>query len=70
LYWALEWGEISQKKKRRMIKMISEKALENMERYGGSFVKKLAELYKVADGDNKKILEKNFERYFKKYENY
>ena len=47
--------------------MISDKTLENMLKNGGSFVKKLAELYYLADGDNKRRLEETFSYYFKKY---
>jgi hypothetical protein len=47
--------------------MIDEQTLINMEKYGGSFVKKLAELYMMADGENKRKLEKCFKYYFDKY---
>lgn len=48
--------------------MISEETLQNMLKHGGSFVKKLAELYYVADPENKRKLEEVFGYYFKKYE--
>ena len=47
--------------------MIDEQTLINMEKYGGSFVKKLAELYMMADWENKRKLEKCFKYYFDKY---
>jgi len=50
--------------------MIDEKTLRNMERYGGSFVKALAHLYKCADPFNKKKLEKVFKEYFEEYKNW
>lgn len=50
--------------------MIPEEVLEKMERYGGSFVKKLAELYRLADPFNKKKLEKYFREYFEEYRNF
>lgn len=50
-------------------KMIDERTLENMERYGGSFVKALAELYRRADPANKKKLKECFREYFEKYKN-
>jgi len=50
--------------------MIDEKTLRNMERYGGSFVKTLAHLYRCADPFNKKKLEKVFKEYFEEYKNW
>jgi hypothetical protein len=47
--------------------MIDEQTLMNMEKHGGSFVKKLAELYMIADWENKRKLEKCFKDYFDKY---
>jgi len=50
--------------------MIDEKTLRNMERYGGSFVKALAYLYRHADLANKRKLEKVFKEYFEEYRNW
>ena len=50
--------------------MINEKTLRNMERYGGSFVKTLACLYRHADPFNKKKLERCFREYFEEYKNW
>jgi len=47
--------------------MISEKVLERMEKYGGSFVRELATLYRLADWENKKKLVKCFKEYFDAY---
>ena len=49
---------------------VSEQTLINMEKYGGSFVKQLAVLYRIADGENKRKLEKCFKDYFDKYSQY
>ena len=43
------------------------KALENMDRFGGSFVQSFAVCYRKADPDNKTILLNAFEPTFKKY---
>ena len=56
--------------KRSVKRMIDEKTLRNMERYGGSFVKTLAHLYRCADPFNKKKLEKVFKEYFEEYKNW
>ena len=50
--------------------MIDERTLKMMERYGGSFVKALVQLYRCADPFNKKKLEKCFGEYFEKYKNW
>lgn len=42
--------------------------LEEMTVYGGSFVKQLALLYRMADASNKKKLEETFRDYFVKYD--
>jgi len=51
--------------------MISEKEmeeiLERMETYGGSFVKQLALLYRLADPINKRKLLNCFREYFEQY---
>lgn len=39
----------------------------NMEKFGGSFVVKLAGLYRSADLTNKRILKDAFSEYFEKY---
>mgnify|MGYP003116691808 FL=1 len=43
------------------------KALENMDRFGGSFVSSLAFCYSQADPDNQTILFNAFEHLFNKY---
>lgn len=45
--------------------MIKHEVLENMSKYGGSFVKTLSLLHRQADR-----LEKTFENYFKEYERF
>ena len=50
--------------------MIEETTLQKMERYGGSFVKQLALLYRLADWQNKSKLEKCFREYFEEYKNF
>jgi len=42
--------------------------LEAMDKYGGSFVKQLAKLYRLADPQNQKRLESTFQEYFAKYD--
>jgi len=42
--------------------------LSAMTKYGGSFIKCLAELYHRADSENQAILEKAFEHYFVQYD--
>ena len=42
-------------------------ALDEMEMYGGSFVKGLAGLYRLADSANKCLLERTFGAYFDEY---
>jgi len=49
---------------------VSEKTLLKMERYGGSFVRTLACLYRCADPFNKKKLERCFREYFEEYEKF
>ena len=50
--------------------MIDEEVLERMERYGGSFAKKLAERYRRADRFNKANIERWFWNYFEEYKNW
>ena len=45
-------------------------ALDNMERFGGSFVASLAVCYRKADPENKDILTFVFAKYFIKYANF
>ena len=52
---------------RRMDKYQIYTALQNMDRFGGSFVQALACCYSLADPDNKTILLNAFEPTFKKY---
>ena len=40
---------------------------ETMIKFGGSFVKTLGQLFRMADGDNKTILKNAFPKYWKKY---
>ena len=47
--------------------MIDEEVLVAMEKYGGSFVKQLARLYRLADAVNKAKLENCFKNYFDEY---
>jgi len=49
---------------------VSEATLVKMEKYGGSFVRNLAVLYRVADWQNKKKIEKVFKEYFDRYEKF
>jgi len=42
--------------------------VEAMTIYGGSFVKQLAVLYRTADQDNRRLLEKTFRTYFAQYD--
>lgn len=42
--------------------------LDTMRDYGGSFIKKLAELYHLADRENQRLLESAFRDYFIKYD--
>jgi hypothetical protein len=41
--------------------------LDAMDRFGGSFVKQLAVLYRLADSINQKKLEDTFSNYFEEY---
>ena len=50
-----------------MTKHFIYKALENMDRFGGSFVQSLAVCYRKADPDNQTILYNAFEYLFFKY---
>ena len=50
-----------------MTKHFINKALENMIRFGGSFMQSLAICYKKADPINKKILYEAFEHFFFEY---
>ena len=45
-------------------------ALDNMDRFGGSFVSSLAFCYSQADPDNQSILFNAFEATFTKYANF
>lgn len=45
------------------------KVVENMEKYGGSFVKALAECFHRADHFNFKKLKDTFSNYWEEYEN-
>ena len=47
--------------------MIDEKTILKMQVYGGSFVRTLAELYVLADAENRAKLEKCFAEIFEKY---
>jgi len=47
--------------------MINEKTLQMMDKYGGSFVRHLAVLYRLGDEENRQILEKAFVHYFTEY---
>ena len=42
-------------------------AIQNMDRFGGSFIQTLAVCYKKADPINQKILYEAFEHFFFKY---
>jgi len=44
------------------------KVVSNMEKYGGSFVKALAEAFHHADRSNKEILIKSFPHYWVEYQ--
>ena len=46
------------------------KSLQNMYRFGGSFVQSLAFCYSQADPDNQTILYNSFEHLFIKYANF
>ena len=50
-----------------MTKHFINKALENMDRFGGSFVQSLAFCYSQADPDNQTVLYNAFESTFIKY---
>lgn len=47
--------------------MTMELVLEAMTTYGGSFVRGLADLYRLADDTNRRLLEQAFEHYFVEY---
>ena len=47
--------------------MIEERVLRNMTNYGGSFVRELAYMYRLADINNKEKLEECFKKYFEEY---
>jgi len=47
--------------------MIADSILEAMETYGGSFVKQLALLYRLADHENRKRIERCFKDVFIEY---
>lgn len=42
--------------------------LETMEQMGGSFIKQLAKLYRLADPQNQMLLEIVFDKYFNEYD--
>jgi len=46
------------------------KVIENMEKYGGSFVKALAEAFFRSDPDNFVKLRKAFPEYWEEYKNF
>jgi len=46
---------------------ITDKGIKEMEKYGGSFVKALAEAWRHADHINKKKIEETFD-YFEQYQ--
>ena len=46
---------------------IRDETLEAMTTYGGSFVRQLAVLYRLADPDNRRILTTAFAGYFREY---
>ena len=50
-----------------MTKHFIDRAIENMDRFGGSFVQSLAVCYRKADPDNQTILYNAFEHLFFKY---
>ena len=50
-----------------MTKHFINRAIENMDRFGGSFVQSLAVCYRKADPDNKNVLFNAFEAIFTKY---
>ena len=50
-----------------MTKHFINRALENMDRFGGRFVQSLAFCYSQADPDNQEILYNAFEHIFFKY---
>jgi len=45
-------------------------ALDNMDRFGGSFIASLATCYRKADPENKDVLLFVFTKYFTKYANF
>ena len=47
--------------------MVEEDVLKKMEIYGGSFVRQLVVLYRLADPKNKLRIERCFAEYFDKY---
>jgi len=49
---------------------VDEKTLMYMEEYGGSFVRELAYLYRLADNENKRKLEQCFKDIFERYKNF
>lgn len=51
-----------------MIEHSEHEILDAMSVYGGSFVKKLVELYHLADEDNRSIIRIAFNHYFVKYD--
>ena len=53
-----------------MTKYFINQALENMDRFGGSFEQALAFCYSQADPDNQTILFNAFEATFTKYANF
>lgn len=47
---------------------MNQQTIENMKRYGGGFVSRLAELWQVADAKNRAKLEAAFGDVFERYE--
>ena len=53
-----------------MVNDIEYKTIENMEKYGGSFVKVLALCFRHADPVNFKKLKTTFSEYWEQYKNF
>jgi alpha-beta hydrolase superfamily lysophospholipase len=47
--------------------MIDDATLDAMDRFGGSFIRTLARLYRVADEQNRLVLVHAFSEYFARY---
>jgi len=46
---------------------VDDATLENMDKYGGSFIRALANLYRRADDENRAEIRRTFARYFQTY---